>query len=80
MNYYQLYYFSDLEIEKANNNLIIISDKIKQLDSKLNNKNLNLTMVEINKMSMAIERLKMSKSCIKYYFIIFNFLKKKIFK
>jgi hypothetical protein len=70
MNYYQLYYFSDLEIEKANNNLIIISDKIKQLDSKLNNKNLNLTMAEINKMSMAIERLKMSKSCIKYYYNI----------
>ena len=54
MNYYQLYYFSDLEIEKANNNLIIISDKIKQLDSKLNNKNLNLTMAEINRMSMGI--------------------------
>ena len=70
MNYYQLYYFSDLEIEKANNNLIIISDKIKQLDSKLNNKNLNLTMAEINRMSMAIERLKMSKSCIKYYYNI----------
>lgn len=70
MNYYQLYYFSDLEIEKANNNLIIISDKIKQLDSKLNNKNLNLTMAEINKMSMSIERLKMSKSCIKYYYNI----------
>ena len=70
MNYYQLYYFSDLEIEKANNNLIIISDKIKQLDSKLNNKNLNLTVAEINKMSMGIERLKMSKSCIKYYYNI----------
>ena len=70
MNYYQLYYFSEVEIEKANNNLIIISDKIKQLDSKLNNKNLNLTMIEINKMSMAIERLKMSKSCIKYYYNI----------
>jgi hypothetical protein len=70
MNYYQLYYFSEVEIEKANNNLIIISDKIKQLDSKLNNKNLNLTMAEINKMSMAIERLKMSKSCIKYYYNI----------
>ena len=70
MNYYQLYYFSDTEIEKANNNLIIISDKIKQLDSKLNNKNLNLTMAEINRMSMAIERLKMSKSCIKYYYNI----------
>ncbi len=70
MNYYQLYYFSEVEIEKANNNLIIISDKIKQLDSKRNNKNLNLTMAEINKMSMAIERLKMSKSCIKYYYNI----------
>ena len=70
MNYYQLYYFSDLEIEKANNNLIIISDKIKQLDSKLNNKNLNLTVAEINRMSMAIERLNMSKNCIKYYYNI----------
>ena len=70
MNYYQLYYFSDLEIEKANNNLIIISDKIKKLDDKLNNKILNLNIDEINRFSMAIERLNMSKSCIKYYYNI----------
>ena len=70
MNYYQLYYFSDIEIEKANNNVIIISDKIKELDSKLNNKILNLSIDEINRFSMAIERLNMSKNCIKYYYNI----------
>ena len=70
MNYYQLYYFSDIEIEKANNNVITISDKIKELDSKLNNKILNLNIDEINRFSMAIERLNMSKNCIKYYYNI----------
>tara|TARA_R100000541_G_C1870670_1_gene80743 strand:+ start:158 stop:370 length:213 start_codon:yes stop_codon:yes gene_type:complete len=70
MNYYQLYYFSDIEIEKANNNVITISDKIKELDSKLNNKILNLSIDEINRFSMAIERLNMSKNCIKYYYNI----------
>ena len=34
-----MYYFTEEEIEEANNNLIIISDKIKQLDNKLNDKN-----------------------------------------
>ena len=68
MNYYQQYYFSETEIEKANNNLIVIQDKIKKLDDKLNNKNLSLTLAEINRMSMGIERLKMSKDCIKYYY------------
>jgi hypothetical protein len=69
MNYYQLYYFSDIEIEKANNNLIIIQDKIKQLDHKLNTKS-NLSMAEINRISLSIDRLKMSKTCIKYYYNI----------
>ena len=69
MNYYQLYYFSDIEIEKANNNLIIIQDKIKQLDHKLNTKS-NLSMAEINRISLSIDTLKMSKTCIKYYYNI----------
>ena len=55
MNYYQYIYFSDIELEKVNNNLIIIGDKIK---------------AEINRMSMGVERLRMSKSCIKYYYNI----------
>jgi hypothetical protein len=68
MNYYQTYYFSEIEIEKANNNLIIIQDKIKKLDDKLNNKSITLTPPEINRISMGIERLKMSKDCIRYYY------------
>ena len=68
MNYYQTYYFSEIEIEKANNNLIIIQDKIKKLDDKLNNKSITLTLPEINRISMGIERLKMSKDCIRYYY------------
>jgi len=70
MNYYQYIYFSDIEIEKVNNNLIIIGDKIKKLEDKLNNKSITLTLSEINKMSMGVERLRMSKSCIKYYYNI----------
>lgn len=70
MNYYQYIYFSDIEIEKVNNNLIIIGDKIKKLEDKLNNKSITLTLSEINRMSMGVERLRMSKSCIKYYYNI----------
>tara|TARA_R110002124_G_scaffold178138_1_gene346020 strand:- start:507 stop:719 length:213 start_codon:yes stop_codon:yes gene_type:complete len=70
MNYYQYIYFSDIEIEKVNNNLIIIGDKIKKLEDKLNNKSITLTLAEINRMSMGVERLRMSKSCIKYYYNI----------
>ena len=70
MNYYQYIYFSDIEIEKVNNNLIIIGDKIKKLEDKLNNKSITLTLSEINRMTMGIERLRMSKSCIKYYYNI----------
>ena len=36
MSYYQSYYFTEEEIENVNNNLIIISNKIKQFDDKLN--------------------------------------------
>ncbi len=70
MNYYQSYYFTETEIEEVNNNLIIIQDKIKQLDSKLNNKNIDLTKIEYDRISKSIKRLNMSKNCIKYYYNI----------
>jgi len=68
MNYYQAYYFTETEIEEANNNLIIISDKIKQLDKKLNDKNKSLSHIETDRITKSIKRLNMSKMCIKYYF------------
>jgi flagellar motility protein MotE (MotC chaperone) len=68
MNYYQAYYFTEEEIEEANNNLIIISDKIKQLDKKLNDKNKSLSHIETDRILKSIKRLTMSKMCIKYYF------------
>jgi len=68
MNYYQAYYFTEEEIEEANNNLIIISDKIKQLDNKLNNKNKSLSTIETDRILKSIKRLSMSKMCIKHYF------------
>ena len=68
MNYYQMYYFTEQEIEEANNNLIIISDKIKQLDNKLNDKNKSLSNIETDRILKSIKRLNMSKMCIKYYF------------
>lgn len=69
MNYYQSYYFTEEEIEEVNNNLIIISDKIKQLDNKLNN-NKSLSTIEMNRILKSIKRLNMSKNCIKYYYNI----------
>ena len=70
MNYYQAYYFTEEEIEEANNNLIIISDKIKQLDNKLNNSNKTLSTIETDRIIKSIKRLNMSKNCIKYYYNI----------
>ena len=70
MNYYQSYYFTEVEIEEANNNLIIIQDKIKQLDSKLNDKSKSLSHIEIDRITKSINRLNMSKNCIKYYYNI----------
>tara|TARA_R110002074_G_scaffold167690_1_gene328941 strand:- start:854 stop:1066 length:213 start_codon:yes stop_codon:yes gene_type:complete len=70
MNYYQAYYFTEEQIEEANNNLIIISDKIKQLDNKLNDKNKSLSTIEIDRILKSIRRLNMSKDCIKYYYNI----------
>lgn len=70
MNYYQSYYFTEEEIEQVNNNLIIIQDKIKQLDSKLNDKSKSLSHIEIDRITKSINRLNMSKNCIKYYYNI----------
>ena len=70
MNYYQAYYFTEEQIEEANNNLIIISDKIKQLDNKLNDKNKSLSTIEMDRILKTIKRLSMSKDCIKYYYNI----------
>tara|TARA_R110002072_G_scaffold210055_1_gene367647 strand:+ start:229 stop:441 length:213 start_codon:yes stop_codon:yes gene_type:complete len=70
MNYYQAYYFTEEQIEEANNNLIIISDKIKQLDNKLNDKNKSLSTIEMDRILKSIRRLNMSKDCIKYYYNI----------
>ena len=70
MNYYQVYYFTEEQIEEANNNLIIISDKIKQLDNKLNDKNKSLSTIEMDRILKSIKRLSMSKDCIKYYYNI----------
>ena len=62
-----MYYFTEEEIEEANNNLIIISYKIKQLDNKLN-KNKSLSIIETDRILKSIKRLSMSKNCIKYYY------------
>jgi len=79
MNYYQAYYFTEEQIEEANNNLIIISDKIKQLDNKLNNKNKSLSTIETDRILKSIKRLFMSKMFIKNYFNLKKKKKKKIF-
>lgn len=62
--YYQYYYFSEEEIEKANINVIKIKEKIIELVNKLDNVN------EIKKIKIqeTIDRLIMSKDCIKYYY------------
>ena len=70
MNYYQSYYFNEEELEKVNINLKNISDKIKQFDNKLNDSNKLLTSLEITKIVNNIDRLNMSKNCIKYYYNI----------
>ena len=70
MNYYQAYYFTEVEIEEANNNLIIIQDKIKQFDKKLNDTSKSLSHIEVDRITKSINRLNMSKNCIKYYYNI----------
>ncbi len=74
MNYYQLYYFSESEIEKANNNLLIISNKIQQLHDKIKDikklDNFEDCSKDILKFETIIDRLNMSKNCIKHYYNI----------
>ena len=70
MNYYQYIYFSDIELEEANNNLIIILDKICSLKIKLDDKTKTLDPIQINRIEKSIDRLQMSRSCIKYYYNI----------
>jgi len=74
MNYYQLYYFSESEIEKANNNLLIISNKIEQLHNKIKDikklDNFEDCSKDILKFETIIDRLNMSKNCIKHYYNI----------
>ncbi len=70
MNYYQTYYFTEEEIEQVNNNLMIIYEKVKQLDNKLNDKSKSLSTIENDRISKSINRLNMSKKCIKYYYNI----------
>tara|TARA_Y100000114_G_scaffold88839_1_gene82316 strand:+ start:820 stop:1041 length:222 start_codon:yes stop_codon:yes gene_type:complete len=70
LTYYQSYYFTEEEIKKVHYNLAIIADKIKQFDSKLNDPNKTLTSLEITKIMNNIDRLNMSKNCIKYYYNI----------
>ncbi len=64
MNYYQYYYFSEEEIEKANINVIKIKEKILELYDKLEHVN-DIKKIKLNE---TIERLNMSKECIKHYY------------
>ena len=65
-----MYYFTEEEIEEVNNNLMVINEKIKQLDNKLNDKSKSLSTIENDRISKSINRLNMSKKCIKYYYNI----------
>ncbi len=82
MNYYQMYYFDENEIEKAVNNINMINTKIKQIEDKIhgieelkndknfNNPNEDECDKDMIKFKSIIERLNMSKNCIKYYYNI----------
>ena len=70
MNYYQTYYFTEEQIEKVNNNLIIILDKICSLKLKLDDTTKTLNPIQINRIEKSIDRLEISRSCIKYYYNI----------
>ena len=70
MNYYQYFYFTDEEIERAKENLIIILDKICSLQLKLDDTTKKLDPIQITRIEKSIERLQMSLCCIKYYYNI----------
>lgn len=64
MNYYQYYYFSTEDIDKATYNVIKIKEKILQLNDKLK----VITDDKKKNIQDNIDRLIMSKECIKYYY------------
>lgn len=64
MNYYQYYYFSTEDIDKATYNVIKIKEKILQLNDKLK----DITDDKKKNIQDNIDRLIMSKECIKYYY------------
>lgn len=70
MNYYQMYYFSEEEIEKAVNNINMINNKIKQIEDKIHVIEELKNDEDMIKFKSIIERLNMSKNCIKYYYNI----------
>ena len=70
MNYYQMYYFSEEEIEKAVNNINMINNKIKQIEDKMHGIEELKNDEDMIKFKSIIERLNMSKNCIKYYYNI----------
>ena len=67
ISYSQWYngYTQDI-IDKATYNVIKIKEKILLLNQKLETKNTNKT--EIDEINNRIDRLDMSKECIKYYY------------
>tara|TARA_R100000951_G_C2614105_1_gene172172 strand:- start:901 stop:1128 length:228 start_codon:yes stop_codon:yes gene_type:complete len=67
ISYSQWYngYTQDI-IDKASYNVIKIKEKILMLNEKLETRNTNKT--EIDEINDRIERLDMSKECIKYYY------------
>ena len=80
LSWYQYCNFNEEEIENANKNVIIIKDKILQLTEKIENikeleknknfKNPNEEECKLEKLKLQthINRLEMSKECIKYYY------------
>ena len=64
MNYYQSYYFSIEDIDNATYNVIKIKEKILQLEDKLS----DTTDDKKKNIQENIDRLIMSKDCIKYYY------------
>lgn len=80
LSWFQYCNFSEEEIENANKNVIIIKDKILQLTEKLEkikeleknkhfkNPNEEECKLEKIKLQSNINRLEMSKECIKYYY------------
>jgi len=63
-SYYQYYYFTIEEIDNATYNVIKLKEKILELNDKLT----NITNDKKKNIQENIDRLVMSKECIKYYY------------